>query len=279
MSGKLKALFGLLLVANLRASVQSSQTEAATINRLLLVTTSSDPSTDAFQRFNRSVQAYNLDLSVITSDSQGGSHNLESLRKALALHKNEEDLVVMVVDGKSSVINGNQREILNRFAKFKPTTKVVFSSDPTCWPDATLESNYPILDSSQGDRFLSRLAFIGFAPKLWELLNWKSVRNQDKEIQAESEQLFFTNVYLDPAARQQLAIELDHKAELFQNLDWLTGDVKLEFKPDGVSMRNSIYQSEPVVVHARQGSGRVSKSQIGCTGKLASALCYFSFRN
>lgn len=262
MSSRLEALFGFLLLAINLAQVQPSDQQATTINRLLLITSTLDPSTDAFRRFNRSVQAYDLDLSVITRDSNGASEHLESLRKALATHKNEHDLVVMLVDGQNTVINGDQRDILQRFGRFKSGTKVVFSSDPTCWPDPALESKYPSIEASAGERFLNRLALIGFAPQLWELLNWSAAKQQVREGQAEGEQLFFTHVYLDPVARQQLAIELDHRADLFQNLDWLTGDVKLEFKPDAVSLKNSIYQSEPVVVHAKQSSGRVSRKQL-----------------
>lgn len=220
-----------------------------TVNRLLLITTTSNANSEAFKRFNRSVQAYHLDLSVIASQPNARSDRIEVLKKALTTYKNEPTLVVMVVDSQNSVINANAQDILARFDKFKPETRIVFSADPKCWPDSSLESKYPSLDGTAGNRFLNGRAFIGFAPKLWDLLTW-NIKDQD-------EQLFFTKAYLDPDARSQLAIEIDHKAELFQNLDSLEGDVRLEFHSDSVSLKNSIYQSEPVVVHGG-GASRVS---------------------
>lgn len=65
--------------------------------------------------------------------------------------------------------------------------------------------------------------FIGYAPELYQILNSGEITNTDDD------QLYYTKVYLDEKKRQELNIKLDHRSELFQNLNGATSDVELRF--------------------------------------------------
>lgn len=45
----------------------------------------------------------------------------------------------------------------------------------------------------------------------------------------DDDQLFYTKIFLDEKKRQELNIKLDHRSELFQNLNGATSDVELRF--------------------------------------------------
>jgi len=228
------------------------QNRQATL-RLLVITMATDPNDEGFKRFNRSVEAYGLDLVVLGANEKwlGGRQRIDLFRKALAVYKSEQDLVLLIVHSSDLILNGDKRDLLSRLGKFKPRTRIVFAAESNCWPDSSLESKYPS-PLAGGERFLDSSAFIGFAPDLWELINLS-----DDSSATSDDQLYFTKAYLNEEIRQRLAIELDHKAELFQSLQAKESEVELEFNPDSVKVKNTAYLTEPVVVHAN-GPSRVS---------------------
>ena len=73
----------------------------------------------------------------------------------------------------------------------------------------------------RGKRFLNSGLFIGYAPEINEILNSAEIKNDDDD------QLFYTKVYLDDKKRKELNIKLDHRSELFQNLNGAVSDVEL----------------------------------------------------
>lgn len=241
-------------------NIEEAQTNKQPINRLLVMTIANNPNDERFQRFNRSVEAFDLDLTVLSTQDKRGdkteiTRKLDLFRKALAIHKNEQDLVVMLVDSSNLIVNGNKNDILSRLEKFNPKTKIVFSAESRCRPDPQLASKYP-KNTLEGDRFLSSEALIGYAPALWELLNLSNEIEQTQAKVDEDFQLYCTQNYLDSNIRQKLAIELDHKAELFQNLHSSEGSVEVELNLDSVKLKNRAYGTEPVVVYG-DGSSKV----------------------
>ena len=64
---------------------------------------------------------------------------------------------------------------------------------------------------------------MGYAPELWQILNSAEIANNDDD------QRFYTKVYLDSEKRQQLRIKLDHRSDLFQNLNGAGSDIELRF--------------------------------------------------
>lgn len=73
----------------------------------------------------------------------------------------------------------------------------------------------------RGKRFLNSGLFIGYAPEIHKILNSGEIANDDDD------QLFYTKVYLDEKKREELGFKLDHRSELFQNLNGAVSDVEL----------------------------------------------------
>ncbi|KAI9532719.1 Procollagen-lysine,2-oxoglutarate 5-dioxygenase 1 [Dissostichus eleginoides] len=56
------------------------------------------------------------------------------------------------------------------------------------------------------------MGFIGYLPSIREMVaDWKG---EDSD----SDQLFFTNIYIDPVKRKSINITVDNKCRMFQNL-------------------------------------------------------------
>jgi hypothetical protein len=60
--------------------------------------------------------------------------------------------------------------------------------------------------------------FIGYAPELYKIVTSSAVANEDDD------QLFYTEVYLNEELRNKLCIKLDHRADIFQNLNGAVGE-------------------------------------------------------
>ena len=107
--------------------------------------------------------------------------------------------------------------IVDKFKESK--AKVLFGAESFCWPDDELKTKYP---ESEGDgqKYLNSGMFIGYAANVHNILNWQPVKD------TEDDQLFYTNVYLDEKARVDNKIKLDHKSNVFQNLNGNVGEVK-----------------------------------------------------
>ncbi|TRZ05690.1 hypothetical protein HGM15179_021417, partial [Zosterops borbonicus] len=85
--------------------------------------------------------------------------------------------------------------------------------------------------------------FIGYAPALWALVQRWHFRDDDDD------QLFYTQLYLDPELRSDLSLALDHHSRIFQNLNGALDEVTIRFEPDGNRVRNEISGAWPVVIH------------------------------
>ena len=75
----------------------------------------------------------------------------------------------------------------------------------------------------RGKRYLNSGLFMGYAPELWQILNSSEIANDDDD------QRFYTKIFLDAEKRQQLQIKLDHRSDLFQNLNGAGSDIELRF--------------------------------------------------
>lgn len=244
----------ILIAVSSKTLVESANDARARppINRLLLVTVANNPSSESFQRFNRSVASFELELSVLSSkdveQDLDDRQRVELIRKALNNHKNDEDLLIMLLDNDNIVVNGHKRDVLARFDKFKPKTRIVIAADDTCWPDASLESKYS-KPSSVGLNFLNSGALIGYAPKLWDLFSLLEPQTGESSLQSA-----LTKVYLNGEIRDRLAIELDRRAELFQRLPVNETDVELIIDSNHNKLKNLLYSTEPLVVQGRKSS-------------------------
>ena len=100
----------------------------------------------------------------------------------------------------------------------------MFAAENFCWPDDELKTKYPASEGD-GQKYLNSGMFIGYAANVYNILNWQPVKD------TEDDQLFYTNVYLDEKAREDNKIKLDHKSNLFQNLNGNVGKVNELFVP------------------------------------------------
>lgn len=101
--------------------------------------------------------------------------------------------------------------------KFKESrAKVLFGAENFCWPDDELKSKYPLVEGS-GQKYLNSGMFIGYAANIFNILSSQTVKD------TEDDQLFYTHVYLNEELREKNGIKLDHKSNLFQNLNGNVG--------------------------------------------------------
>nr|XP_054602372.1 procollagen-lysine,2-oxoglutarate 5-dioxygenase 1 isoform X2 [Nothobranchius furzeri]XP_054602373.1 procollagen-lysine,2-oxoglutarate 5-dioxygenase 1 isoform X2 [Nothobranchius furzeri] len=181
----------------------------------------------------------------------GGGQKVRLLKAALE-KMTSEDQIVLFVDSFDVVFASSPKELLRKFQQAKH--KVVFSSESLIWPDRHLEDKHPHV--REGNRFLGSGGFIGYLPNVKQMIsNWTGGDD-------DSDQLFFTKIYIDPAKRKALNITLDSKCRLFQNLHGALDEVVLKFENGRVRARNVQYDTLPVIIH---GNGP-TKLQINYLG-------------
>ncbi|XP_004705482.1 procollagen-lysine,2-oxoglutarate 5-dioxygenase 1 [Echinops telfairi] len=214
----------------------------------LLVLTVATRETEGFRRFKRSAQFFNYKIQVLglgedwnggQETPAGGGQKVRLLKKALEKHSDKENLVILFTDSYDVVFASGPRELLKKFRQAK--SQVVFSAEELIYPDRRLEAKYPVV--SDGKRFLGSGGFIGYAPNLSKLVSeWEG---QDSD----SDQLFYTRIFLDPKKRERINITLDHRCRIFQNLDGALDEVVLKFEMGHVRARNLAHDTLPVVIH------------------------------
>lgn len=101
----------------------------------------------------------------------------------------------------------NLDDIIRKFMRFN--SRILFSSESSCWPDASLVEKYP---KSTGNRYLNSGIFMGYANDIYKMLTVETIDDTGDD------QLFYTKVYINKDVREKLNIKLDHQSEVFQNL-------------------------------------------------------------
>lgn len=215
-----------------------------------LIITVATEETSGFKRFQRSAQVNNLKVKVLglgeewkggdIANTVGGGQKVLLLKEELEKHKDDKDKIIMFTDAYDVVFNGDEEQILARFREFD--ARVLFSAEGFCWPDSSLASQYPEVE--RGKRYLNSGLFMGYAPELYQIVTDSKIANDDDD------QLYYTKIFLDKAKRKQLNIKLDHKAEIFQNLNGALTDVELRFIGKETHLQNTAYNTLPLVIHA-----------------------------
>ncbi|XP_066500754.1 procollagen-lysine,2-oxoglutarate 5-dioxygenase 1 isoform X2 [Hoplias malabaricus] len=227
----------------------------------LLVLTIATKETDGFKRFMGSARHFNYTVKVLGRGEKwnggnymsapGGGQKVRLLKSALADIK-EEDKIILFIDSYDVVFSSGPKELLKKFQQVKH--KVVFSAETHIWPDRHLEDKHPHV--REGKRFLGAGGFIGYASNIKNMVSEWSGKDDD------SDQLFFTKIYINPEKRKSINITLDSKCRLFQNLYGALDEVVLKFEDGRVRARNVLYDTLPVIVH---GNGP-TKLQINYLG-------------
>lgn len=235
----------------------------------LLVLTVATEETDGYKRFMRSANVYGINVEVLGMNEEwkggdvrlysGGGHKVNLLKEAMKKYY-EKDLIIMFVDSYDVIFMAGPEEILKKFHKTK--SKVLFSAEGFCWPDASLAEKYPKID--KGKRFLnsgdcrdfSYTGFMGYSSYIYEIVTSSPLKDEDDD------QLFYTKVYLDEDLRKKWTIKLDHKADIFQNLNGAVGDVELKFSDTDSYLHNTAYGTNPQVVHGN-GASKIALNSLG----------------
>ncbi|XP_037906818.1 procollagen-lysine,2-oxoglutarate 5-dioxygenase [Hermetia illucens] len=205
---------------------------------------------DGYRRFIRSARHYGIEVQTLGMDSEwkggdmngrGGGYKVNLLRDAVEKIKDDQDAIVLFTDSYDVVFTNGLDDILSKFSKIG--AKVLFGAEHYLWPDKILKDQYPTT-VAKGARYLNSGLFIGYAPQVYEILK-KPIKDTDDD------QLYYTKSYLDKELRDKLKIQLDHKSEIFQNLNGATADVKLDIDPttgQGV-LKNVNFLTRPSVIH------------------------------
>jgi len=217
--------------------------------RDLTVVTVATRETDGFTRFLRSCQNADLELTTLGMGQQwqggdmnypGGGWKVNLLKEELEKRKDDAESLVMFTDSYDVVIAAGKDAIIAQYESF--SASVVFGAENFCWPDRSLQSQYP--DLKEGMRFLNSGGFIGPASLIYKmLLDGGDIDNLDDD------QLFYTKIYLNSQLREKYNIILDHKAELFQNLNGEQENVELRFASNEPYIENLVYNTKPMVIH------------------------------
>ncbi|KAM7369852.1 hypothetical protein PAMP_011142 [Pampus punctatissimus] len=215
----------------------------------LLVLTVATEETDGFLRFMQSANYFNYTVKVLgmgeawkggdVGRSIGGGQKVRLLKEAMESLTDQEDLVVLSVDSYDLIFAGGPEEILRKFQQ--ANHKVLFAAEGLIWPDKRLADKYPSVRS--GKRYLNSGGIIGYAPYINRIVSQWNLHDNDDD------QLFYTKLYLDPLQREKLNMTLDHKCQIFQNLNGAIDEVLLKFGTARVRVRNTAYDSLPVVIH------------------------------
>ncbi len=180
----------------------------------------------------------------------GGAFKVNLLKEDMEEYKDRDDLLIMFTDSYDVVLVMESTEILAKFKKFD--ARVVFGAEAFCWPDLNLEKDYPSVES--GKRFLNSGGFIGYARDIYDIVNARELKDNDDD------QLYYTHLFLDPEFREKHRIKLDHKSEIFQNLNGASGEVELRFDNGYPFVQNTMYGTKPAVLHGNGPSKRVLNS-------------------
>ncbi|XP_076320544.1 LOW QUALITY PROTEIN: procollagen lysyl hydroxylase [Tachypleus tridentatus] len=236
----------------------------------LLVVTVATSETEGFQRFMSSAKLYGYRVEVLGLNEPweggdvlrypGGGQKVNLLRKEMEKHKDKDDLIILFTDSYDVIFTGGPEEILKKFYKSK--AKVLFSAEGFCWPDESLAKLYP--KPEKGKRYLnsgvclgfSHTGFMGFAPQIYKIVSHEVIGNMDDD------QLFYTKVFLQEDLRKDLSIKLDHKADIFQNLNGAVGDVELRFSSKDSYLHNTAYGTNPIIIHGN-GPSKVVLNSLG----------------
>ncbi|XP_016839853.1 procollagen-lysine,2-oxoglutarate 5-dioxygenase isoform X1 [Nasonia vitripennis] len=170
----------------------------------------------------------------------GGGQKVNLLKEAIEEIKDDPDQIVLFTDSYDVIFLSSLEKISRKFKEWDDA-RVIFSAEEYCWPLKSLASEYPQV--KRGKRFLNSGGFIGYAPDIYAILTSAEIKDDDDD------QLFYTKVYLNSELREKHKIKLDHKSEIFQNLNGAIHDIELRFKGNEAYVQNTAYNTVPLIIH------------------------------
>nr|XP_018912305.1 PREDICTED: procollagen-lysine,2-oxoglutarate 5-dioxygenase 3 isoform X1 [Bemisia tabaci] len=235
------------------SSPGSESSESNAIPEFLAFTVATNE-TDAYKQLRSSAELNFIKLQTLGMGRRwtggdvlygpGGGLKVNLLKDALESYKHMPDLIILFVDGYDTIMLSSVDNIISKFKEFD--ARIVFTAEPTVWPDPKLAKDYPETDSHY--KYLNSGGYIGYANDLYTLLSTVSIKDSDDD------QLMFTKLFLDEAIRSKHKIKLDYKAEIFQALSFAEDDVEVRWNDEtGAFLYNKRHSTAPLIV---QGNGK-----------------------
>lgn len=223
----------------------------------LVVLTVSRHERDGLNRFLRSAKVYNYNVRILGEDEKDLTEEktLQFLRDEVEKLSVDPDKIILYTESADAVLSAGPVRAVEEFER--ASCDILVSADGFCWPDRTLESNFPKV--IRGKRFLNSGGFIGRAGILNRLL---SDSKEEKSLQ-----LLMIHSYIKEATRNKYSLKLDHMSSLFQNLNGATGDVELRFAGKEAYLQNTLYNTVPIVVRGNGHTGLVLHTLGGYLGR------------
>lgn len=233
----------------------------------VIVLTVATEENHGLERFLRSAEVYGIDIEVLGQGNKwnggdmnfpGGGQKINLLKEKLselAKLENSKEKIILFTDSYDVMFLSDLETIVKKFKSFEDT-KVLFSAEQYCWPDAKLATQYP--KSEVPNPYLNSGGFIGYLPEVSEIVNYKTVNDKDDD------QLYYTKIYLDQQMRETHKISLDHNSALFQNLNGALSDVQLmaNTTEEFPYLENVITKERPLIVHGN-GPAKLTLNHFG----------------
>jgi procollagen-lysine,2-oxoglutarate 5-dioxygenase len=217
-------------------------------NRKLTIFTVATQKNDGYLRFQRSCEFFELEVVTLGMGQkwQGGDMNYPgggwkvNLLKEELKKRSGDDGMMMFTDSFDVILAASSESILGQYDKMDGG--IIFGAENFCWPDVNLKEKYPAVD--KGYKYLNSGGFIGSIKDIHAMLSaGGDLKN------TEDDQLFYTNIFLDPEMRNKFNMKLDHKAEMFQNLNGVEEEIELEFEGEHPYFFNMNFNTMPMVFH------------------------------
>ncbi|XP_069364652.1 procollagen-lysine,2-oxoglutarate 5-dioxygenase [Maniola hyperantus] len=215
------------------------------------------------QRFLRSAKIYGIDVEVLgmgqkwvggNMNHPGGGQKVRILKQKLFSMQKlpNRDSIILFTDSYDVIFLSKLDDIVEKFKSM--SVRVLFAAEPFCWPDASLAKKYP--DTTVINPYLNSGGIIGYLPELQKVLEFKEIRDRDDD------QLFYTEAYLNDKLRRSHRLALDHKAQIFQNLNGALSDVQLitNSTDEPPYIKNLLTNERPLIVHGN-GPAKITLNQ------------------
>jgi len=213
-------------------------------DKILLLTVATD-NNDCLQRYIFTCNRYGFNPIVLGLDEEwsggdmlngiGGGQKIILLKKYL--DKITDDKLIIFTDSYDVVANDNLMFLLLKYNELYKN-KIVFASEPFCWPDESLKEKYPT--ALYKNKYLNSGLFMGMSNDVKKMLSDCDIKPTDDD------QLFYTNKYLD-SLNNSKGICIDYKNRLFMCMNGQQHRIRIS---DKQYIYDNISKERPVFIHA-----------------------------
>ena len=221
-------------------------------NNEIQVVTVATEKVDGYNRFIDSCNKYNIPCVTLgmgetwegldLKNSPGGGHKVTLLKEYInKLNEDDDNKIIIFTDSYDVVLNSNLYEITNKFTKFN--CDILFAAEMYCWPDKSLEKDYP--NSESDFKYLNSGGIIGKVKNYRKLLEF-DIKNSDDD------QLYYTLTFLNKGMHSsKLNIKLDYNCEIFQCLNGIFYYIDIDY--DRSKIKNGLTNTNPCIIHGNGG--------------------------